>query len=121
MAARAAHPRLPVNTKEILAKLANKDFASTDECDALLRQLASTPGLRARDVIWMLFRPDRALRDAATSILQRLKDPETVDAFFNEARGKPDAATRTAGGALFTLGISGLEQRLASMLAPVEK
>lgn len=109
------------SAKEVLSKLANKDFASTEERDALLQRLAVLPGLRAKDLVWMLFRPDRALRDAGARVLQKLRDPDTVDEFFNETRGKPEAATRAAGGLLFTLGIPGLEQRLASMLAPVEK
>ncbi|HUP61232.1 MAG TPA: PilT/PilU family type 4a pilus ATPase [Thermoanaerobaculia bacterium] len=110
-----------MNTKEILTRLANKDFATTDERDALLNELAATSGLRARDIVWMLFRPDRSLRDAATRILQKTKDAEAIETFFQEARGKPEAATRAAGAALFTVGIPGLEQRLAATLAPVDK
>jgi len=109
------------SAKEVLTRLANKDFASTDERDALLQRLATLPGLRAKDLVGMLFRPDRALRDAGARLLQKLRDPETVDVFFDEARGKPEAATRAAGGLLFTLGIPGLEQRIGAMLAPVEK
>ncbi len=114
----------PIETasaKEVLAKLANKDFSSTEERDALLARLATLPGLRPKDVIWMLFRPDRALRDAGGRVLQKMQDPEIVDEFMIEARGKPEAAVRAAGGLLFTFGIPGVEQRIGAMLAPVEK
>jgi twitching motility protein PilT len=109
------------SAKEVLTKLSNKDFGSTEDRDALLERLAALPGLRAKDVMWMLFRPDRALRDAGARLLQKARDPESVDGFMGEARGKPEAAVRAAGGLLFTLGLPGLEQRLAQLLAPVEK
>lgn len=109
------------SAKEVLTRLANKEFASTDERDALLTRLATLPGLRPKDVIWMLFRPDRALRDAAGKVLQKMQDPQVVDEFMTEARGKPEAAVRAAGGLLFTFGIPGVEQRIGAMLAPVEK
>lgn len=109
------------SAKEVLTKLANKEFASTEDRDALLERLATLPGLRAKDIVFMLFRPDRALRDAGARLLQKFRDPETIDGFMSEARGKPEAAVRAAGGLLFTLGLPGLEQRLAQLLAPVEK
>ncbi|HKR64529.1 MAG TPA: HEAT repeat domain-containing protein, partial [Thermoanaerobaculia bacterium] len=109
------------SAKEVLTKLANKDFGSTEDRDALLQRLGVLPGIRAKDIVWMLFRPDRALRDAAARMLQKARDPETVDGFMGEARGKPEAAVRAAGGLLFTLGLPDLESRLGAMLAPVEK
>jgi hypothetical protein len=62
--------------KDTVKRLANKEFATTEERDELLVRLASADGLRARDVVWMLFRPDRALRDAGAKILPRLADAE---------------------------------------------
>ncbi|MBV9493571.1 MAG: PilT/PilU family type 4a pilus ATPase [Acidobacteria bacterium] len=101
--------------KDTLRKLANKEFSTPQERDELLQRLAATDNVRARDVMWMLFRPDRALRDAAVPILQRLRDPETVDFFLSEGKGKPDAAFRAAVPILFT--IPGIEQRLPQLLA----
>ncbi|HEV7921939.1 MAG TPA: PilT/PilU family type 4a pilus ATPase [Thermoanaerobaculia bacterium] len=101
--------------KDTLRRLSNKDFATPQERDELLQRLATTEGLRARDVVWMLFRPDRALREAAVPILQRLRDPETVDFFLAEGKGKPEAAFRAAVPILFTL--PGIEQRLPQLLA----
>jgi len=109
------------SAKEVLTKLANRDFASTEERDALLQRLGTLPGLRPKDVVWMLFRPDRALRDAGGRVLHKMQDLEIVDEFMSEARGKPEAAVRAAGGLLFTFSIPGVEQRIAAMLAPVEK
>ena len=62
-------------TKDALKRLANKDFASAEERDVLLAGLASAQDLDARDIVWMLFRPDRAYRDAGAKLLQRLRDP----------------------------------------------
>ena len=47
--------------KETIKRLSNKEFGSLEERDQLLTQLRNAEGLRARDVIWMLFRPDRTL------------------------------------------------------------
>jgi twitching motility protein PilT len=107
--------------KDTVRKLSNKEFSTTEERDQLLTKLAQTEGLRARDVVWMLFRPDRSLRDAGVKILQRLKDPETVDLFAAECKTKPEAAVRAASGVLFSLGVPGLENRLVQLLAPPEK
>ncbi len=104
--------------KETVRRLSNKDFASAEERDELLGRLAAAEGVRARDLVWMLFRPDRALRDASVKLLGQIADPETVDAFVSEARGKPEAALRSATANLATIGLPGVEQRLAQMLAP---
>ena len=104
--------------KETVRRLSNKDFASAEERDELLSRLAAAEGVRARDLVWMLFRPDRALRDAAVKLLSQIADPETVDAFVGEARGKPEAALRSATANLASIGLPGVEQRLAQMLAP---
>ena len=63
----------------------------------------------------MLFRPDRAYRDAVVGVLKRLADPETADVVIAECKGKPEAAVRAAAAVLFGLGIPGTEQRLADL------
>jgi twitching motility protein PilT len=107
--------------KETVKRLANKEFSSTEERDELLARLAAAEGVRARDVTWMLFRPDRTLRDAGAKLLVKLRDPETVDIFIAESKSKPEAAMRAAVGTLFTLGIPGVEARLAQLMQPLEK
>ena len=107
--------------KETIKRLSNKEFGSLEERDQLLTQLRSAEGIRARDVMWMLFRPDRALREAGVKALQRARDPETLDVFLAETRGKPEAATRAAAISFFTLGISGIEGKLAQLLAAPAK
>src|ERR1051326_7052182 len=69
------------DVKETVRRLSNKKVASPEERDELLSRLAAAEGVRARDVVWMLFRPDRALRDAAVKLLGRTRDPETFEAF----------------------------------------
>ncbi|HEX6176810.1 MAG TPA: PilT/PilU family type 4a pilus ATPase [Thermoanaerobaculia bacterium] len=107
--------------KDAIKRLSNKEFGSLEERDKLLAQLAAAEGLRARDIIWMLFRPDRAIRDAGLALLQRLRDPETVDAFLGESRGKPEAAMRAAAAAFVAARVAGVEARLGQLLAPPAK
>ena len=84
------------DAKTVLKRLADKGYETSQERDQLLAQLAAAEGLRARDVVWMLFRPDRSYRDAALPLLRRLAEPETVDLVLAECRGKPDPAVRSA-------------------------
>ena len=98
-----------------LKRLADKAFATSQERDQLLAQVVAAEGLRAKDVSFMLFRPDRAYRDAVVALLKRVADPETVDAVLAECKGKPEAAVRAAAATLFTLGVPGTEQRLADI------
>lgn len=107
--------------KDTVRRLSNKEFASPEERDELLKRLEATEGVKAKDIAWMLFRPDRVLRDFSVKLLGRLRDPETVDAFLMEARGKPDAALRSAIQNLSALNVSGLDQKIAQMLAPPGK
>ena len=103
------------DARVVLKRLADKAFETSQERDQLLAQLAAAEGLRAKDVLWMLFRPDRAYRDAAVPLLKRLADPETVDALIAECKGKPEPAVRGAAATLFTLGVPGAEQRLGEI------
>ncbi len=107
--------------KDIVRRLSGKDSASPEERDELLKRLEATEGVRARDIAWMLFRPDRALRDVAIKVLGRVKDPETMEAFIGEARGKPDAALRSAIQNIGTIPIPDRDQKIAQMLAPPAK
>ena len=107
--------------KDVIKRLSNKEFGSNEERDQLLAQVRAAEGLKPRDLIWMLFRPDRAIRDAGVAALQRTRDPEMVDAFLQECRGKPEAAMRGAVVAFSAVGLTGYENRLAQMLAPAKE
>jgi twitching motility protein PilT len=106
--------------KDTVKRLANKEFATTEERDELLVRLATAEGLRSRDVVWLLFRPDRALRDAGAKILPRVADAEVLDVFLAEAKAKPEAAMRAATAVFFSLGLPGIEQRLAAIIQAPE-
>jgi len=101
------------DAKALLKRLADKTYGSSQERDQLLSQLAEVEGLKARDVAWMLFRPDRAYRDAVVGVLKTIADPETADVVIAQCEGKPEAAVRAAATTLFSLGIPGTEKRLA--------
>jgi twitching motility protein PilT len=105
----------PQDTRLVLKRLADKTFQTSQERDQLLAQLATAEELKAKDLAWMLFRPDRAYRDAVLPQLKRVADPETVDAIIGESRGKPEAAVRAAAAALFSLALPGTERRLAEL------
>ena len=106
---------------DAVKRLAAKTYASQEERDELLGRVESADGVRARDVVWMLFRPDRALRDTATRVLTKIRDVETLDLFLGESKGKPEQAMRAAAVSLFSFGLPGLETRFAQLLAPPVK
>jgi twitching motility protein PilT len=106
---------------ETIKKLANKTFATPEERDELLARVEAAEGLRARDAAWMLFRPDRTVRESGARILGKLRDPETVDAFLAETRNKPEQAMRAAAAALFALPLPGIDARIAQLLVPPPK
>ena len=51
------------DARAVLKRLADKAYQTSQERDQLLAQLAAAEGLKAKDLVWMLFRPDRAYRD----------------------------------------------------------
>src|SRR6266849_2851531 len=108
------------HTREALKRLGVQGIAQ-EERDEILTQINEAQDLRARDIVWMLFRPDRALRETAARVLKRLRDPETIDAFVAESKGKPEAALRAALPLLLAAGIAGLESRLGQLLATPDK
>lgn len=111
------------NLREALKVLARGSFASTAERDEILKALVEgADKLKASDVVWMLFKPDRAIRNAGATILKTRASAETLDSFIQQARGKPDAALRAASALLFGLGIPMLSQRLAELaMSPDEE
>ncbi len=66
------------DARVVLKRLADKAYETSQERDQLLVQLAAAEGLKAKDVAWMLFRPDRAYRDGVVPVLKRLADPDTL-------------------------------------------
>jgi twitching motility protein PilT len=109
------------NLRDALKRLANREYATSDERDEMLAFLAASAEVKARDVVWMLFRPDRAIREAGTKILTNLRDPETVSLFIAEAKGKAEAAFRAAAATLFSLGMPSVEADLARALTPAKE
>ena len=104
-------------TKDALKKLAAKQYESTEDRDALLAKVAAADGLTARDIIWMLFRPDRALRDWGAAWLRRQNAPDLLDAFLVESKGKPDQAFRAAAASINAMRIPGVENRLLQLVS----
>ena len=109
------------DTKETLKRLSNREFASAEERDELLARLAALPDLRAQDVVWMIFRPDRAFRDTAAKLLLRIPGPDTLSAFISEAKGKAEAAFRAAAAVLFPLPLPSMGADVSRLLAAPAK
>jgi twitching motility protein PilT len=104
-----------LTARDALRRLGTKEFSSAEERDAVLAAIENED-LRPPDLVWMLFRPDRVLRDAGVRFLQRRRELDIVDAFVAEGKGKPEPALRAAAAALFALNIPGIERRLAELL-----
>ncbi len=112
----AAFPRFHSNAAEALKKIHKGSFASSVERDELIEAaLAGSEKFRAKDVVWMLFRPDRAVRDAGAKLLQPHRELSTFDAFIAASKGMPDAALKTASGVVFSLEIPGVRKRLEEL------
>ncbi|MCP4902527.1 MAG: PilT/PilU family type 4a pilus ATPase [bacterium] len=111
-----ALPGFQSSAAESLKTLARGEYKSSEERDQHLQVLLQAEKLKARDVVWMVFRPDRALRDTGTKILSTLRAPETVDLIVGECRGKADAVIRAASDSLFKLNVPGIAQKLAGFL-----
>ncbi len=104
--------------QEALKRLAKGAFASSAERDEMLAAVvAAGDALKPRDVMWMLFRPDRALREAGVQLLAAMRAADTVDVFVAECAGKPEPALRAAATVLFGLNLPGVEVRLQQLLA----
>src|ERR1700686_2034313 len=109
------------DVSDAVKRLAAKSYGTQEERDDLLGRVESAEGVRARDIVWMLFRPDRALRDTAVRVLTRIRDGETIDIFLGESKGKPEQALRAAAAGLFTLGLQGMDARFVQLLTPPAK
>ena len=86
---------------DAVKRLAAKTYTTPEERDELLGKMESAQDIKPRDVVWMLFRPDRAIRETGTRILTRLRDPETLDLFLGESKGKREQALGAASTVLF--------------------
>ncbi len=112
-----ALPLFHSSLQEALAKLARREYTTTEERDALLQTVFDSQNIKPKDVVWMAFRPDRFLRNAAVRVLRRLRTPATVNQFIAESRGKNEASLRAAAEILFGLRIPEVEEHLISLLA----
>lgn len=118
----AVLPSFQSAATEALKRIHKGSFSSSAERDELIEKaLAGGDGFRAKDVMWMLFRPDRAIRDAGVKLLQPHRVPQTLDVFLAASKGMPEAALRTAGAAFFALEIPGYEKRLEELAESKKK
>ncbi len=100
-----------------MRRLQKGAFSSSEERDGLLAVVLQARGLKAKDVVWMLFRPDRALRDAGTKLLRQVPGEELVEVFLAECSGKSEAALRAAAGVLLSLGGADVPKQLGELLS----
>ncbi len=105
------------DVKEALKKIEKGTFSGSGERDELLEVALQAENLKARDVVWMLFRPDRAVRQAGAKILSRAPTVKTLDLILEACEGKRGAAVRAAATVLFGLRIAGTDERLLELFA----
>ncbi len=99
--------------QEGLKRLARGDFSSSAERTEILEALvAGVDKLNASDVLWMIFRPDRAIRAAGAEIIKRRASAEILDDFLEYGGSQPEVAQKAAAGILFSLEIPGLMKSL---------
>ena len=111
-----AMPLFHSDLQTSLVKLAKNDYESTDERDALLQVVFDAKNLKPKDVVWMAFRPDRAIREAAFRVLGTMRSTATINQFLAESRAKSEHSMRAAAEVLFALKIPETERHLASLL-----
>ena len=104
------------DVSDCLKRLAKGEFESSEDRDQLLEVVRSAEKLRAKDVAWMAFRPDRALREACLELLKAHRDGATIDQFVVEAKDKAEAPLRAGAEVLFGLRIQGVEAHLANLI-----
>ena len=111
-----ALPLFQSDLQDSLVKLAKNDYESTDERDVLLQVVFDSKNLKPKDVVWMAFRPDRAIREAAVRVLRRMRTVATINQFVAESRGKSEHSMRAATEILFGLRIPEMEKHLTTLL-----
>lgn len=109
-------PSQSAKVQDCLKKLAQAAYASSQERDELLQVVREAPDIKPRDVVWMLFRPDRGLREAGVELLRGMRATDTADLIVSECKGQPEVVIRVVSPLLFGLGIPGLEGRLGHLL-----
>ncbi len=107
----------PVSVREALKRLAAGSYSSPEERDALLEVLLKAQNVKPRHIVWMLFRPDSSLREAAGIVLASSPALATADLIIEQSANKPDAAVRAASEILFGLNIPGLATHLSELAA----
>ncbi len=109
-----------VSVREALKRLAAGTYVSHEERDALLEVVLKAQNVKPRHVVWMLFRPDASLREAAGIILSSSTTREVADLVIEQCAHKPDAAVHAAAEVLFGLNMPGMEAILAERAASTD-
>lgn len=111
----------PITPEQAMRALRRGEYESSDERDLLLEVVVRAPSLEARDVVWLLLRPDRRLRETGASLIRACAPEAVVDEFVDACRKATDAAVRGATVSLFAAGALGLERRLHRLAAAGEE
>jgi len=106
-----------VTPENAIRSLRRSEYESSEERDWLLDVVAGSSNHEIRDIIWMLFKPERAIREAAVAFLRGSTDECLVDHFVAHCRRAADAAVRAATTCLFSIGPQGLASRLIELAA----
>jgi len=111
-----AGPLSPAQVKQILQQLARGTYGSSERRDQLLKALAVAEGISAGDIVWMVFRPDRKLREAGSELLRRHDSRGVAEALVAESARQPPRAIHAAAATFLPTAPSGVATRLTELL-----
>lgn len=83
----------------------------------MIEVISGSNSIEVKDLIWMLFIPDRALRAAGTSLIRARPCEDLVELFVQSCRKSASAAIRGATACLFALEPEGLAETLDHLLS----
>jgi len=111
-----AEAPLPAQVKQALQLLAQGRYNSSETRDRLLDVITQTQDLPPGNIMWMLFRPDRRLRETAMELMGRSSPRAVADAFVAECSRQPPPAVRAAAATLLPSAPVGVTGRLTQLL-----
>ncbi|HHQ49257.1 MAG TPA: PilT/PilU family type 4a pilus ATPase [Acidobacteria bacterium] len=109
-------PPSSAQVKQALQQLARGTYRSSEQRDQLLAIVAAAEGVPAGNIVWMLFRPDRGLREAASKLLQRHDPKGVAEALVAESSRQPQKAIWAAATTFLPGAPPGVAARLTELL-----
>ena len=117
MATPALSRQVPADPEHALRALRRGEFESSQERDWLIEVISGSSSIESRELIWTLFKPDRILRAAGTSMLRDRPSENLVELFVQRCRRSASTVIRGATACLFAIEPEGLADTLGRLLS----